>query len=269
MGIAPLQPLVSIITPTFGRAAFLQTAWRWVENQTYPRIEWLVLDDSPAPDPWLSAHPDPRIRYRHQAERLTIGEKRNLLAAEARGELIAHFDDDDYYAPQYLERMVGHLLAERADFVNLGSWYLYDLRHDFFGFWGLKLVTGLHYGCYLDALKLFSLTDENNARFRENYLSYAFSYVYRRALWEKAPFGAVNWNEETAFVAAARAHFKMLSLDDQTGLALHVLHAGSTSSCFPQYHLPSFLLPVLFPAPSAFLGALRAARGSNPSGAAR
>jgi glycosyltransferase involved in cell wall biosynthesis len=260
-----VQPLVSIITPTFGRAAFLRTAWSWVESQTYPHVEWLVLDDSPAPDPWLAAHPDPRIRYRHQTERLSIGEKRNILVAEARGELIAHFDDDDYYAPHYLERMVAHLIAERADFVNLGSWYLYDLRHDFFGYWGLKLITGLHYGCYRDALKLLSFTVANKAHLRENHLTYAFSYVYRRALWEAAPFGPVNWNEEAAFLAVARARFKLLSLEDRTGLALHVLHAESTSSCFPQYHLPSFLLPVLFPAPSTFLGALRGeiARGSR------
>ncbi|HKN08095.1 MAG TPA: glycosyltransferase family A protein, partial [Pseudomonadota bacterium] len=232
-----MYPLVSIITPTFGREHFLHETLRWFQSQTYPNLEWLVLDDSSAPSPLLAGHVDRRIRYMHLAERLTIGEKRNRLVGMARGEYIAHFDDDDYYAPSYIASMVSKLIEQRADFANLSAWYLYDLRHDFFGFWALKQTVGLHYCCHADRVTLASFTAENNAALATNYMGYGFTYVYRRAVGEGAGFGAVNWCEEASFIDAIRERFKLLHIEDRSGLVLHLLHTGSSSSCFAQYHL--------------------------------
>jgi glycosyltransferase involved in cell wall biosynthesis len=257
-----VTPLVSIITPTYGREAFLAHARRWVEAQTHPRIEWLVLDDSPEPSTVLARPNDPRIRYWHVTERLSIGEKRNRLIAAAAGEYIAHFDDDDYYAPNYLETMVGQMSRGGAHFVNLCSWYLFDLRHDFFGYWALRQTTGLHYLCYGDGLRLAVFTPENNAALASNYLGYGFSYVYRREIWEAQPFGHIDRGEDAVFVDMARRRFRLLHIEDQSGLALHILHPGSSSSCFPQHHLPTFLLPTLFAEPRRFLSELRAQRDS-------
>jgi len=241
-----MTPLVSIITPTYCRDEFLPYTARWVRAQTYPRIEWLILDDSPAPNDLLARNPDPRIRYQHAEQRLSIGEKRNRLIAMARGELIAHFDDDDYYAPRFLELMISSLQANRADFANLCSWYLFDVRHDLFGFWNLRQTTGLHYLCHADGLRLGNFTPQNNTTLVNNHLAYGFTYVYRRKIWEANPFPARDLGEDTAFVAAAAAAFPVLSMEDQTGMVLHVLHANSTSSCFPQYRLPGFLVQSMF-----------------------
>jgi hypothetical protein len=41
---------------------------------------------------------DGRIQYIQAQQGLTVGEKRNLALTMAKGELIAHFDDDDLYA---------------------------------------------------------------------------------------------------------------------------------------------------------------------------
>lgn len=246
-----LNSLVSVITPTHGRPAFLRGAWRSLERQTHAHWEWLVLDDSPEPDPWFAANPDPRIRYQHESARATVGAKRNRLVQAARGDFICHFDDDDYYAPAYLEHMLGFLMHEEADIANLCAWYLYDARHNFLGFWDLRTTLGLHYGCYQDGLKLFSLNAGNNATFADNHLGYGFSYVYRREVGLHASFGDVSWNEELAFRQSAGSRFRFASVGDRPNLALHVLHATSSSSCFPQYHLPTFLLPTLFPDISA------------------
>jgi len=258
-----MSPLVSIVTPTYGRASFLSETRRWVLAQTHANFEWLILDDSPEPNPLFAPGGDPRIRYLHVPERLSVGDKRNRLAAAARGQYIAHFDDDDYYAPRYLESMVGALEAQGADFVHLCSWYLYDLRHDFFGFWSLRAVLGLHYLCYADGLRIASFTPQNNSTLQGNHLGYGFTYLYRREVAAAARFAPVNWAEESAFLDTVRQRFKILSMDDQSGLVLHVLHPGSTSSCFPQYHLPSFLVPSLFREPSAHLLALRAQRSAT------
>jgi len=257
-----MTPLVSIITPTYRREEFLSYTARWVRAQTYPHIEWLILDDSPEPDRQLAADADPRIRYHHVEERLSIGEKRNRLAAMARGEFIAHFDDDDYYAPRFVELMVASLEAHRADFANLCSWYLFDVRHDLFGFWNLRQTTGLHYLCHADGLRLGNFTPQNNASLANNHLAYGFTYVYRKKIWAASPFPARDLGEDTEFVAAAAAAFPVLSMEDQSGLVLHVLHANSTSSCFPQYHLPQFLLRSLFGPYGELLDSLRGRRAS-------
>jgi len=241
-----LRPLVSIITPTFGREEFLAQCLRCVQQQSYPDIEWLILDDSPEPSPLLAGHADSRIGYQHMAGRLSIGEKRNRMIAGARGEFIAHFDDDDYYAPRFLDTMVSSLEGNGADFANLCSWYVYDSRHDFFGFWNLRQTTGLHYLCHADQIRLNNFTAQNNSSLHDNFLGYGFTYVYRKKVWSATNFSAVTWGEDAPFARAAAENFQVLSIADQTALVLHVLHANSSSSCFPQYHLPNFLMPVLF-----------------------
>jgi glycosyltransferase involved in cell wall biosynthesis len=252
-----MSPLVSIITPTFQREHLLEHAVRWVQEQTYPNIEWLVLDDSPEPSRILAGVSDPRLRYEHSTQRMAVGEKRNRLIDRARGEFIAHFDDDDYYAPRYLQVMMDSLEGGAADFVNLNSWYLFDLRRDFFGFWDLRQTTGLHYLCQQDKVRLAQFSAENNAHLADNYLGFGFTYVYRRSVWSAASFPPLDWNEDTPFAKAAAARFKAQSIGDRSGLVLHVLHPSSSSSCFPQYHLPSFLLPQLFEPCREVLGKLR------------
>ena len=53
---------------------------------------------------------DASIRLVHIEQGRTIGEKRNFGAGRARGAVIAHWDDDDYSAPDRLEDQVGRLL---------------------------------------------------------------------------------------------------------------------------------------------------------------
>lgn len=266
-----MPPLVSLITPTHRRDLLLPQTLRWVRAQTYPALEWLVLDDSPQPSRSLAGLDDPRVRYQHVDRRLTIGEKRNRLAAAARGEFIVHFDDDDYYAPRYVEALVSMLETHRGDFAHLSSWYLYDLRHDFFGFWNLRQTTGIHYACERDRLIVTNFAEDSaHAQARDNYLGYGFTYAYRRRVWEANPFPDQDWGEDGVFVSAVSARHQILSIHDETGLVLHVLHAQSSSACFPQFHLPTFVVPALFAAPWEGLQTLRPARGElNPPASGR
>lgn len=247
-----MRPLVSIITPTFGREAFLAHTLQLVRKQTYPNIEWLVLDDSPRPSEMLRTCQDGRVSYEHIGHRLTIGEKRNRLAQKSRGAIIVHFDDDDYYAPRFVEAMVSALDSQSADFANLCSWYVYDYRHRLFGFWDLTTTTGTHFLCYTDQLRVVNITTENNANLRDNYKGFGFTYVYRREVWETCQFAAKDWGEDLDFAKAAGMTFRLLHVPDESGLVLHTLHGASSSSSFPQFRLPNFLLPVLFPEYGAF-----------------
>jgi hypothetical protein len=58
---------------------------------------------------------------------LTIGAKRNLACQEARGEFIAHWDDDDWYAPNRLELQVVPLLAGTADLTGFTNRFVLEM----------------------------------------------------------------------------------------------------------------------------------------------
>jgi len=102
-------PLVSCIMPTADRAAFVPQAINYFLRQDYPNRELIVIDDgteavaSLVPD-------DPRIRYVRLDERRTMGAKHNLACELARGEIICHWDDDDWNADRRVSYQVQELL---------------------------------------------------------------------------------------------------------------------------------------------------------------
>jgi len=242
------EPSVSIITPTYGREALLRAACAMVARQTNADFEWLILDDSPQPSPFFANQGDPRIRYVHHAgTRLSIGAKRNRLIESARAEIIVQFDDDDYYAPSYLAKMVARM-GPGDDVLKLSGWFLYSCVYRMLGYWDLNLKQGLHNVWSRNPMTGMMITGSGGAAWVNNHLGYGFSYVFRKSAWRKAPFPDQNFGEDSGFIGAALAagccvnHFV-----DTDGLCLHILHPGNTSRCFPQYVLPPFMFDRYFP----------------------
>lgn len=56
----------------------------------------------------------------------TIGHKRNVACESATGDVIVHFDSDDYYAPDYISYSVQFLLNNNADVTGLRSGYFFN-----------------------------------------------------------------------------------------------------------------------------------------------
>jgi glycosyltransferase involved in cell wall biosynthesis len=108
------HPLISCIMPTGGRRAFVGRSLACFARQDYVRRELLIVDDGESPVGDLAAT-DPRVRYLRLNERLPLGEKRNRACDLARGDLIAHWDDDDWYAPHRLSTQVARLKARGAE----------------------------------------------------------------------------------------------------------------------------------------------------------
>ncbi len=121
------QPLVSCIMPTFNRRRFVPMALRWFAAQDWPNRELIVVDDGDDPVEDVAAGA-PNVRYFRMTRRASIGVKRNFACARAAGSIIAHWDDDDWYAPERLRRQLEPLVDGRADITGLVSTFILDLR---------------------------------------------------------------------------------------------------------------------------------------------
>ena len=99
-------PLVSCICPTRNRAEFLPLVVACFEAQGYPNKELIILDDS---DVIPTAGHESGVRYFRIPPPNTIGQKRNFCCDFAKGDLICHFDSDDWFAPDRISRQVAVL----------------------------------------------------------------------------------------------------------------------------------------------------------------
>ncbi len=105
-------PRLSIITPSFNQAQFLEGTLRSVLNQGYPNLEYLVIDGG-------STDGSVEIIQRY-ADRLAywVSEKDNGQSdainkglARATGEIVAWINSDDTYLPGAFRAQVGYLCA--------------------------------------------------------------------------------------------------------------------------------------------------------------
>src|SRR5262245_17911524 len=108
-------PLISIVTPSFNQAAFLEETLRSVTAQEYPRVEHIVIDGG-------STDGSVDILRRHAAGlRAWVSEKDrgqshaiNKGFAIASGDVLTWLNSDDTLLPGAL-RAVGETFARRAD----------------------------------------------------------------------------------------------------------------------------------------------------------
>jgi glycosyltransferase involved in cell wall biosynthesis len=99
-------PLVSVIIPTYNRAALLSEAVNSVLLQTYRNIEIIVIDDGSTDNTTevMAAYGD-RVRYTRRPN-AGVNAARNLGLKQARGEFVALLDSDDLWAPFKIELQV-------------------------------------------------------------------------------------------------------------------------------------------------------------------
>ena len=242
---------VSILTPTLNREPTVAVLMQWIQNQTHADWEWWLLHDGEAPYSKAfrdAAAADPRIRYVYSPQRQSIGAKTNAMLERATGEIIMHFDDDDYYGPSYVATMVAALAD--CDFVKLSGWYLYKPAEDFFAYWYQSWLAPYHFRVAPNApVGLFSTHMFDEQTNDESKWGYGFTYAYRTRVREVARLSnEYTHNAENALMHAVRSHgaLKATHFADQKGIVLHVIHDGNHSLCHPQQQLPPALLDQVF-----------------------
>ena len=243
------MPKISVIVPTRNRASFLPQLLELYRNQTWENKELLVLDDSEQEDQtfkYLVASQSD-AKYWHRTKKLSIGSKRNVLVSESTGSIIAHFDDDDYYAPHYLRWMYGEMENNHADLVKLGGWFALHKQSNTLGFWDTTEFQSAHH--------IFCGTEDvrphrggfTTSALRSFMTGYGFSYFYKKECWEKSRFPDRDHGEDSLFVEQLIADNKKVQLSqDESGACLHIVHHSNTSKCFPNYIIPKHLNHKLF-----------------------
>jgi glycosyltransferase involved in cell wall biosynthesis len=105
-------PLVSIVTPSYNQAPYLETAMRSVLEQDYPRLEYIVIDGG-SEDGSLSLIQQYAPRLAHWVAEPDLGQTDaiNKGFAVARGEILAWLNSDDAYRPGAIAEAVSYLMS--------------------------------------------------------------------------------------------------------------------------------------------------------------
>lgn len=100
------QPLVTIVTPTFNQAQYVAETIESVLTQTYPNIEYIVLDDGSTDD--TKRVLEPYKDRAHIESQTNMGQARTLNKgwAAARGTYLAYLSSDDILYPDAIARLV-------------------------------------------------------------------------------------------------------------------------------------------------------------------
>jgi len=116
-------PVVSIITPAYNAARYIEHTLESAVRQTFADFELLIVDDG-STDQTLEiaeryAARDPRILVSRQTNR-GIASARNAAMARARGRYFALLDSDDLWFPTYLAEQIA-ILEQRPDIAVLSA----------------------------------------------------------------------------------------------------------------------------------------------------
>lgn len=113
------MPEVSIITPCYNSAKYLQETIDSVLCQTFTDWEWLITDDCSIDDSVkiIQNTSDTRIKLIQNKTNGGAGIARNLSLKEAKGRYITFLDADDFWNSNFLEEMISFMKEENAELV--------------------------------------------------------------------------------------------------------------------------------------------------------
>jgi glycosyltransferase involved in cell wall biosynthesis len=197
------RPLVSVILPTRDRPRLLSIALACYKYQTYPNRELIVVDDgdrAPADGVAVEAAGGRLIRVEPGTP---LGTKLNHGARAERGLFCQKMDDDDWYAPAFVETMVASVLESwtivcRPTIAVLMGFLFFDVAR-----WEVRRST------------------PENAP--------GATLFFMRELWEEHPFRGVPLDEDVWFYMDQIRRGGTCVTVDAPDTFLAVRHGGSPS----------------------------------------
>lgn len=130
-----MTPAVQILTTTGARQLAFNMCCRYMARQTFKgTVEWIIVDDGPTPTSLHLIPPDwnvTRIRPRPYWKEGENTQCRNILAAanyiDAYVPLVI-VEDDDWYAPTWVDTVVQALTCTDYDMVGLKECRKYNIK---------------------------------------------------------------------------------------------------------------------------------------------
>ena len=130
-----MNPLVSVIIPTFNGKKTLRMVVQSVLNQTYDNIEIIVVDDNGLNTPsqietaecltdYIASK---KIQYYPEPQNTNASVARNIGFKMSKGDFISFLDDDDFLKPCKIEKQMSLFSKTDCSMVSCGS-YLVDER---------------------------------------------------------------------------------------------------------------------------------------------
>ncbi|TDR81382.1 glycosyltransferase family 2 protein [Paludibacterium purpuratum] len=116
-----MQPIVSIILPSYNDLSYLETTLRSITAQTFTNFELIIVDDGSSDETPVRLRSliaaDTRLRYARR-QRGGVGAARNTGMEQTRGRFIAFVDADDLWHPTFLHTLVNAAENSNADVVQ-------------------------------------------------------------------------------------------------------------------------------------------------------
>jgi glycosyltransferase involved in cell wall biosynthesis len=136
------RPRFSVVIPTYNREAVVGDAIRSVLNQTFKRLEVIVVDDYSTDDTKevIRSIDDTRIRYTTNNRSKGAQGARNTGINKAKGEWISFLDSDDIWVENKMETEINYLESRKDRIHALSSGY-YISKNDKI-FWESSFSSG-------------------------------------------------------------------------------------------------------------------------------
>jgi glycosyltransferase involved in cell wall biosynthesis len=190
-------PNVTAIMPTADRGQYVPCAIEAFLAQEYEQKELLVLDNGREPvESLVPAHPS--IRYERLAyPKRNTGQMRNIACSRAAGDVIVHWDDDDWSVPTRISEQVSLLLTCKV------------------------ALAGYHSVLFVDEAARRAWTYTGHKRY-----ALGTSMCYWRDEWRKHPFPELHSGEDRGFLSKASSVASVPGVDKIVAR----IHRGNTCS---------------------------------------
>jgi glycosyltransferase involved in cell wall biosynthesis len=195
--------LVSCIMPTYNRREFIPLAIRSYLHQDWPEKELIVVaDGEDVTDLFVGV---PNVTYIFRDEHESLGRKKNIGNEFASGEIIAHFDDDDWSGPGRLTDHVNRILSSNLPVTG----------YNILNFWDMKR----NEACQYNGGKGYACDS---------------SLCYKREYWHSHRFKEDLGNKEDSHFAHRAGKAGLLSTAYSADFLVAINHGSNTSSTGPR-----------------------------------
>jgi len=209
---------VSVILPVYGVAKYIEKCIESLLAQTLDEMEFIFVDDH-GPDNSIElvhraikGHPrELQFRFLDPGKNLGVGMARNFAIPYAQGEYVAFVDSDDWVEPDMFA--VLYRQAKVCGGVDICYAQAYRDKPD-------GKTTVLRNPIVASG----TFTHDKRAFFLVNYVSYFWTYIYKRVRFPRSP-----WAEDSYFVSCSLMTAKSIANVDKP-LYHYQVRSGSAST---------------------------------------